>query len=88
MVKDLVGFLLPPLIDVVNVKVKDEKIRFLVSLVICVVVGAILNVDRLAAGSVEEALRSAGIVFATAQTAYRLYWKKSEVRENLRVRFK
>ena len=78
-----IGFLLPPVIDVVNVRVANEKIRYLISMLICLMVAVIAKWNELLLGDVEGFLKSGGIIFAEAQTVYRMFWKKSEVREKM-----
>lgn len=78
---ELIGFLLPPLIDLVNKKVSDKRLNFIVSLLMCVCVGVGVNVGNLNIDSLGDVLGSVSMVFASAQVAYALYWKKSELRK-------
>jgi hypothetical protein len=73
---ELMGFLLPPLIDLINKKVNDSDARFWVSVFVCMLVGAGLNyVDT---GFVFDTVRAGFdslsgsflIVFGAAQLVY------------------
>lgn len=77
--QNLVGFVLPPVIDFINKKIGDDSIRFMVSAAICIIVGLLLNIDKL--GDMNSLLGNIAVVFATAQTTYNLYWKKSTLRK-------
>lgn len=46
-------------------------------------VGIILNLNQL---SMADVLGSSAIVFAAAQSAYKLYWEKSESRATLKTK--
>lgn len=78
----VIGAVLPPVIDFINKKVQSSNWRYIISLIISLVVGAVISfftgeltgVDILAAG---------GIVFASAQTVYKTYYADSTVRLNL-----
>ena len=74
---ELVGFLLPPLIDVINRKVGDSDIRFWVSVFVCAIVGLGINyVDTLfifesVKAGFDSISASVLIVFGAAQLTYR-----------------
>lgn len=84
---ELIGFILPPLIDLINKNVTDSRWRFVISFVTCVGVGMGMNVGNFNAESVGSILGSITVVFSAAQVAYKLYWEKSEVRTKLRLKF-
>ncbi len=79
-----IGFVLPPVIDLINKKIANSNVRFGVSLLFCLVVGVVLQLiaGKLSFNDVPAVLQSAGLVFATAQTTYKLYWKDASLREN------
>jgi hypothetical protein len=83
--QDLIGFILPIVIDYINKfpAFSDSRVRYVVSMVVCLLVGALFHLNELKAGSVTETLSSAGIIFAEAQTVYKLYWKESGARARL-----
>lgn len=78
---ELIGFILPPLIDLINKKVLDSRARFVVSFVTCVGVGIGMNVENLNVDSLGDVLGSIAVVFSSAQVAYKLFWEKSEIRK-------
>lgn len=88
---ELIGLLLPVLIDLINRKIADTDIRFWVSVAVCAVVG--LLVSFLETGFVfasnmeafQSVTASIMIVFGLAQLAYKGLWEKSTVRERLEL---
>jgi len=80
---ELVGLLLPPLIDFINKKISVKKWRFVVSFLVCTGVGVGMNAGNLNSDSVGDVLGSISVVFASAQVAYKLYWEKSDLRKKL-----
>jgi len=81
LVEVLLGVILPPLIDVINSKVKDSKVRYGVSLLVCVLVGVVLNRQSV---SMVNVLGSASLIFASAQTVYNAYWQESGLRKQFK----
>ena len=79
--KELIGFILPPLIDLINKKVIDSRWRFVISFVTCVGVGVGMNVGNFNIESVGDILGSIAVVFSAAQIAYNLYYEKSDLRK-------
>lgn len=77
----LVGFILPPFIDLINSRVVDTRLRWVISMAICIALGVVFNLDKL--NNVEALLANIGLIFATAQTTFNLYWGKSDQRETL-----
>ncbi len=73
----IIGAVLPPVIDFVNKRIANSTWRYVVSMIVCIVIGGLLNLDKLSVGDV---LGSAALVFGAAQTAYKMYWEKSDVR--------
>lgn len=78
-INNLIGVILPPMIDLVNSKVADQKMRYIVSVLICVLVGVLTNLDKLS--NIDQLMANIALIFATAQTTYNLYWKKSKSRK-------
>lgn len=75
-----IGAFLPPLIDVINKRVLNPKVRYLISLLVCIIVGVAFNYNTL---SLENVLESSAIIFASAQTVYKTYYGESKMREVL-----
>ena len=82
-ITNAIGFLLPPLIDIVNRKIENDIWRFIISMVICVVVGVILNIGSIVPFDGEKLLSSIALIFTTAQITYTTYWKESGNRGRL-----
>lgn len=75
----LVGFLLPPLIDMINNKVADSRMRFWVSVLVCMVVGTgieyVLESGLLTFDGVSEQIM---LTFGMAQLSYGALWEDSK----------
>jgi hypothetical protein len=72
------GAFMPFLIDILNRKIANTQLRYFVSMGVCLVLGAILNIGKLNAGDI---LTSGSIIFAAAQTVYKTYYEKSALRQ-------
>ena len=83
------GLALPFVIDFVNKNIFNSKVRFVASLVICVVVALAVNFNKvLEVSNWEDAAVLTGqisFIFAQAQIVYKTYWEKSQVREDLKL---
>lgn len=86
--ENLVGLVLPPVIDLVNTRVPNQKVRFWVALAICAVVGTVLNYEHLAAGNVDMLAGSISLIFAEAQVVYHQFWQNSGARASLQKTIK
>lgn len=80
--QNLIGFLLPPFIDVVNKNIKNKKVKYVVSIIISILIGTLLNLEQL--NNPEKLLGNVSLVFVSAQTTYNLYWKKSKLRKKIK----
>lgn len=88
---ELIGLLLPALIDLINRKIADSDARFWVSVVICGIVGAFVNwlatgfnfVDAMA--GFQSLTASIMAIFGLAQLSYKAVWEKSGVRSALKL---
>ena len=76
----ILGAFLPPVIDLINRYIKKSQYRYLVSLLVCLVAGALLNIKNL---DIANILGGGALVFASAQTVYKTYWEKSNPRVKL-----
>lgn len=76
----IAGAVMPPVIDLINRKITNSKIRYVISMVICLVLGTIFNLGELNPGDI---LASGAIIFAAAQTVYKTYYYKSDVRAKI-----
>lgn len=82
--ENLVGFVLPPVIALINSKVTNSTLRFSLSVLISLIVAIVVNFPKLSVSTPEQLLSSAGLLFTEAQVAYRLYWHEdSPVRQML-----
>ncbi len=73
----LVGLVLPVLVELINKLIgSGKKATFVIALITSILVGAITT-SLTGRFNTEEVLGSIGIVFATSQAVYNLYWKES-----------
>ena len=85
---DLLGFFLPPVIDLINRKILDSDKRFWTSVLVCVVAALGFNFieNGGAFGDFEGIKNSVFVVFGLAQLSYKGVWEKSNVREKLALK--
>lgn len=78
----LVGFLLPPIIQILNKDIpeKNQKQRFLATLATCLVTALVLNFNKLQLDTLDQVLTSFTLIFAESQAVYKLYFKQSAVK--------
>ncbi len=83
----LIGFLLPPFVTVLNTQVSDSRAKFFMSIFVCLFVALLMNVQKLVTGttweSVDSIFTSAMLVFSESQVVYRLYFKGSAVEAHI-----
>ena len=75
----ILGAVLPPVIDLVNKHVASSNMRFIISVLFALVVGGLLAYFEFGA----EALANAGLIFASAQTVYKLWYEQSRIHTRL-----
>lgn len=77
----ILGAVLPAVIDIVNKYVKNEKVRFLIAVGFSVVVGGVWSVLQ---NGWENVAKDIGLIFATSQIVYKLWYEKSGLQEKIR----
>lgn len=84
---ELLGLLLPPLIDLINRKFTDSDIKFWISVIICALVGTILNFtsNNFHFVSQDSLAKSILTVFGVAQLSYKGMWESSKLRSTLNL---
>lgn len=82
----LIGFILPPFIDVLNKHVASSKLRFAISILVSVICGVAITYPSLAFGDVNGFLVACAVVFSEAQVVYNLYWKDSDARAKMQAK--
>jgi hypothetical protein len=80
----LVGFILPPFIEILNREVPSKIGRHTVSLLVCLVVAIVLHWHKIESGSPEQVAAIAGVIFTESNTVYKYYFENSWNREVLR----
>jgi len=79
----VVGFLMPFAVQILNRDVQKENERYVVSVIACFIIACVLNWNKIAYGTPEQALASAGIIFLESNATYTLYFAKSGMRAGL-----
>lgn len=79
----LVGFIIPPFVELLNKEVDNERERFIVTLLACMAAGAVLHWSEIKVGSVDQAIQSISIIFIESQVVFKLYFKSSYFRQKL-----
>lgn len=86
---ELIGILVPAVIDLINRNVKNSDARFWISVVVCAVVGLGVNYletafafsnPRAGFDSISSSILA---IFGLAQISYKAVWEKSGLRESL-----
>lgn len=87
---NLLGFLLPALIDMFNRRIKDSDVRFWVSVFVCIFFGAFVVFVEMQAKAglsltviVEMIAVKAMAMFGMAQLSYKKVWENSDLRDQL-----
>lgn len=82
MTEVLIGSLLPLVIDFLNRNVESSRARAIVSILVCFLAGALMNLDNLKYGNGDEIIESMTLVFTSTKIVYDLIYKRLEgVRE-------
>lgn len=86
----LIGFLIPPLVTVVNQKITNSKVKFMMTMLVCFVVAGLLNIQKLATSNswvdIEAFLNSLLLMFSESQVVYRLYFKGSTLEAKIETK--
>lgn len=80
---NFLGFIFPPIIEMLNKDIHDESKRFLVALGICFFTALLFNYNNVVMGNVDELIKSFGLLFAESQIIFKLYFKNSFVRATM-----
>lgn len=83
---DLLGVILPPLVDILNRDVPDEKEKLIVTVLVCTVAAFFTKYNSLAYGDPAAFMSSLGIIFMESQIVFKLYFKNSYVRQKIQER--
>lgn len=73
----LVGFILPPFVEILNRDVKKENERFLVAVVVCLLTAIFLHWKEVAYGTPEQVVMYTALIFTESQAVFQLYFAKS-----------
>ena len=79
----IISFFLPPIIDVINLKVANSKAKYWIALVVSTILGLATSF-ALGEFDTTNVLSSIGASFIVAQTFYKTYWANSGIRKTIR----
>lgn len=80
---DLIGLILPPIIELLNKDVKEENHRFIVAVIVCFTAAFFVKYNSLVSGDINALITSFSIIFAESQVIFNLYFKKSFLRATM-----
>lgn len=78
----VLGAILPPFIDLVNNKISDNKVRYMVSVLACIIIAFGVNVVSKDATNIGKLFEGSSAVSISVQKIYKLFWKESDIRAN------
>jgi hypothetical protein len=81
--QNYIGLLMPPVIDFVNGKLPGDrykKCRFILAIMVSVLVGSLINLDKVIAGDWSDLLGMISFIALQGQMVYKLYWENSTPR--------
>jgi len=77
---NLVGFILPSVVEAINKDVPSGSERRIVSLLVCLFAAVLLHWNSIAYGTPDAAVGSFILLFAESQTVFRLWFGNSSAR--------
>ena len=77
----LVGAVLPPVADLINKHIKDSNMRFLIVVGLSFLIGAVIAFFQY---GWDGLLANAGLIFATSQAVYKLWYEDSGLQARVR----
>jgi len=88
MLLNLIGFLLPPVIDLINRKVSDSDVRFWISISICMLVGVAFEYisNGMVFIGVDPTISSIFEMIGIAQISYKALWENNGLRTKLNLK--
>lgn len=81
---ELVGIVLPPVVDFINKDVPNEQEKFIVTVLVCLVAALFLKWNNITYGTPEAIFLTASIIFLESQAVFKLYFKNSYIREKIK----
>ena len=79
------GGSLPPAIDMLNKYVPDSKVRFWITLLICLTIGTVLHHASLKFSTIPDILMSFGLILSGSQTVYKSLYDGSDLQNHIRT---
>jgi len=75
--ENLIGLVLPPVVQFVNMRFKNSNVRLGVALLISLIVASLLNWQKLWPFQPAEILQNLGVIFMAAHASFKLWWENS-----------
>lgn len=79
----IIGLFAPFIVEIIVKFVNEPRLKFLASVLVCLALGVALNLATLQKTTPEELLATVAIIFTSAQTMYKLYFKDSNVQKRI-----
>jgi hypothetical protein len=79
----VIGAAMPVIIEFIAKYVKSSSGKFIVSLILPLIAGVVLNFNGMSFENVEAILASGAIIFTAAQGVYKLFFKDSVLQRKI-----
>lgn len=80
---ELVGVILPPIVDYIGKDVQRDDEKYILSILICLAVSVLLHWNQLLYGSVDQFATSFTVIFVESNVIFKLYFKNSLLRQKI-----
>lgn len=82
----LVGFVMPPFVEVLNRDVKGKGAQAVIAFLACFLAAVLLHWNEIAFGNPEQVVAITGIFFTESHLLYKLYFERSSIRYRIQDR--
>lgn len=82
---NLVGFVLPPIVEVINKDAHTDEERYILAFLVCLGAAGLLHGNDLIVGKPDLFVSSLSVIFLESNALYKLYFAKSALRSNIRT---
>lgn len=84
---EIIGFILPYFIEIVNSRISNKRMRFAVSLLFCLLATILVKARELKYTTELEFLQSFGLIVTGSITMYNFYFKGSPIEDTINTKF-
>ena len=80
---ELVGIILPGIVEFINKDVRNETEKYLVTMAICVLLGFLFHANEIVSGEVSGFVNTTTLIFTEAYMVFKLWFKTSWLRKKI-----